>query len=105
MENLKLFLSNMHPFFANQKMSYGVYLIEPLKGLPFNRGLLMNIGYIEALKDSLYLWNCFFFHDVDMLPEDLRNLYSCNETIPKHYAVAVSKWKYRFFTLYLISYI
>lgn len=95
MEHLKLFLLNMHPFFANQKMSYGVYLIEPLKNLSFNRGLLMNAGYMEALKDSLYLWNCFFFHDIDMLPEDLRNLYSCNDTIPKHYAVAVSKWKYR----------
>lgn len=95
LENLKLFLLNMHPFFINQKMSYGIYLIEPMKDLPFNRGLLMNIGYLEALKDSFYLWTCFFFHDVDMLPEDLRNLYTCNKDIPKHYAVAVSKWKYR----------
>lgn len=95
MPNLKLFLLNMHPFFANQLMDYGIYLIEPLANLTFNRGLLMNVGFNEALKDSMYHWDCFFFHDVDMIPEDQRNLYTCDDNIPKHYAVAVSKWKYR----------
>lgn len=38
----------------------------------------------------------FFFHDVDMIAEDFRNIYKCDQGYPKHYAVAVSKWNYRF---------
>ncbi|XP_029956090.1 beta-1,4-galactosyltransferase 4-like isoform X2 [Salarias fasciatus] len=49
----------------------------------FNRAKLLNIGYLEALKD--YNWDCFIFHDVDLVPEDDRNLYVCAET-PKHMA-------------------
>ena len=33
--------------------------------------------------------------DVDMIPEDERLVYSCNQTVPKHFATAVSKWNYR----------
>ena len=94
LSNLKLFLSNMHPFLINQNLTYGIYLIEPLANLTFNRGLLMNIGFIESLKESNHLWDCFFFHDVDMLPEDLRNYYKCDYDLPVHYAVAVSKFGY-----------
>ena len=53
---------------------------------PFNRGLLINVGFVEALK--LYNYDCFVFHDVDLLPEDDRNLYTCAEQ-PKHMSVAV----------------
>lgn len=93
--NLKVFLNNMHPFFMRQKMNYGIYLVEPSQNLTFNRGILMNIGFLEALKDTYYLWDCFFFHDVDMIPEDIRNIYTCDDKLPKHYAVAVSKWNYK----------
>ena len=94
LSNLKSFLTNMHPFLINQNLTYGIYLIEPLANLTFNRGLLMNIGFIESLKDSNNLWDCFFFHDVDMLPEDLRNYYKCDHDVPVHYAVAVAKYNY-----------
>ena len=89
----------MHPFLINQNLTYGIYLIEPLANLTFNRGLLMNIGFIESLKDSNHLWDCFFFHDVDMLPEDLRNYYKCDYDLPVHYAVAVSKFGYSYIKL------
>ena len=42
--------------------------------MKFNRALLLNVGYVEALKDFPH-WDCFIFHDVDHLPEDDRNLY------------------------------
>lgn len=53
---------------------------------------MMNAGFIEALKDDDY--NCFVFHDVDMIPEDDRNLYSCS-IFPKHMSVAVDKFDYQ----------
>ena len=36
----------------------------------------MNIGYVEALKTK-QKFDCFYFHDVDLVPEDDRNLYDC----------------------------
>ena len=79
----------MHQFFISQYLYYTIYLIEPIEKLTFNRGLLMNIGYLEALKEKEF--DCFFFHDVDMIAEDRRNIYECDPIYPVHYAVAVSK--------------
>lgn len=60
--------------------------------IPFNRALLFNIGFKEALKFNQY--DCFIFHDVDLIPEDDRNEYSC-PTSPRHMSVAVDKFRYR----------
>lgn len=100
LKNLKIFLNNMHEYFIRHNINYGIYLIEPLKDLKFNRGFLMNIGFLEALKDKIAngsqpYWDCFIFHDVDMIPEDERLFYTCDPNYPVHYAVAVSKFKYR----------
>ncbi|GLG94437.1 Beta-1,4-galactosyltransferase [Gryllus bimaculatus] len=59
---------------------------------PFNRAMLMNVGFVEALK--LYDFQCFIFHDVDLLPEDDRNLYTCPEQ-PRHMSVAIDVFRYR----------
>lgn len=112
LRNLKIFLNNMHPFLVRHGIDYGVYLIEPAQNLSFNRGILMNIGFIEAINDSVGLtddgtrrndststskpyWDCFVFHDVDMLPEQECLHYTCDPEYPIHYAVAVSKFRYR----------
>lgn len=50
----------------------------------FNRAMLFNVGFAEALKDDN--WDCFIFHDVDLLPENDKNLYSCPES-PRHMSV------------------
>ena len=73
----------MHPFLMKQNLDYGIYIVEPLKELTFNRALLMNIGYLESLKMTNEKWDCFMFHDVDLIPEDERNIYSCPQT-PRH---------------------
>lgn len=91
--NLHQFLNHMHPFLKKQQMEYGIYLIEPVANITFNRGLLMNIGFAEAVIENKN-WQCFVFHDVDLLPEDERNIYSCPET-PRHMSSAVSTLKYR----------
>lgn len=53
----------------------------------------MNIGYTEGLK--LRKFDCFFFHDVDLIPEDDRNIYSCPEQ-PRHMSVAIDKFNYKY---------
>jgi len=58
----------------------------------FNRGMLMNIGFMEAMKQRR--WHCFIFHDVDLLPENDKNIYSC-PGMPRHMSVGVDTMAYR----------
>jgi len=70
----------------------------------------MNVGYAEAIKD--YDFQCFVFHDVDLVLENDRSLYTCPPS-PRHLSVAVDKFNYklpyasifgRFFNLnYIVS--
>ena len=52
----------------------------------------MNAGFMEAAAMDSY--DCFIFHDVDMLPEDDRNFYTCSKT-PRHVGSFVNKWNYK----------
>lgn len=67
----------------------------------FNRAMLMNVGFVEALKFREF--DCFIFHDVDLLPEDDRNLYTCPDQ-PRHMSVAVDSMKYRYYFLVICPY-
>ena len=58
----------------------------------FNRAKLLNIGYVESQHDIQ--WRCFTFHDVDLIPEDDRNLYTCPFNNPRHLSRGVDKFKY-----------
>ncbi|KAF0746430.1 beta-1,4-N-acetylgalactosaminyltransferase bre-4-like [Aphis craccivora] len=93
-KNLCWFLLNLHPFLTKQKLDYTIFIIEQFSEESndgrFNRGKLLNIGFTEALKLSDF--DCFFFHDVDLLPINNGNIYSCPDQ-PRHYAVAVDKYK------------
>lgn len=42
----------------------------------------------------MYDYQCLIFHDVDLIPEDDRNLYTCPDQ-PRHMSVAVSTMNYR----------
>ncbi|CAF1032515.1 unnamed protein product [Brachionus calyciflorus] len=92
-KNLHIFLLYMHKFLTNQNIDYGIYLVEPLEYLTFNRALLINIGYLEALKEDEKI-DCFIFHDVDMLPENTKNIYECDPLVPKQMAVAINTYSY-----------
>ena len=71
-EHLRAFLHNLHPILSRQQIDYGIFVIESIPDVKFNRAKLMNIGFREAVKT--YDYQCFIFHDVDLLPEDDRNL-------------------------------
>ncbi|XP_064543626.1 beta-1,4-N-acetylgalactosaminyltransferase bre-4 [Drosophila montana] len=90
--HLSVFLRNIHPFLMKQHIAYRIFIIEQTNGKPFNRAAMMNIGYLEALK--LYRWDCFIFHDVDLLPLDERNLYNCPRQ-PRHMSVAIDTLNFK----------
>ena len=66
--------------------------MEPVAGVRFNRAMLRNIGFAEAIKDRD--WNCFIFHDVDMLPESDEIPYVCRDK-PIHLSAAVNTMNYQ----------
>jgi hypothetical protein len=90
--NLHIFLYYMHLFLSQQNIYYGIYLVEPLAKLKFNRAMLLNIGFVESLYEND--WDCFIFHDVDLLPENVNNFYTCDTNAPKQMAIATSKYNY-----------
>ena len=91
-QQLVVFLRHLHPFLRKQELHYRIYIVNQVDKNKFNRAMLFNVGYTEALKD--FPWDCFIFHDVDLLPEDDRNLYNCPDN-PRHMSVAVDKFKYK----------
>jgi hypothetical protein len=53
----------------------------------------MNVAFQEALKIRSN-FNCFIFHDVDLLPENDYNVYECDPTAPRHLSPAVDELRY-----------
>ncbi|XP_017296711.2 beta-1,4-galactosyltransferase 1 [Kryptolebias marmoratus] len=90
--HLKFLLYYLHPFLQRQQLSYSIYVIHQAGSYTFNRAKLMNIGFREAMREED--WDCLFFHDVDLIPEDDRNLYTCDAN-PKHAAIAMDKFGYK----------
>lgn len=84
--HLTIFLKNLHPLLMKQQIEYGIFVIEQITDGLFNRAALMNVGFLEALK--LHQWDCFIFHDVDLIPMDDRNIYNCPDQ-PRHMSAAV----------------
>ena len=90
-DQLKVLMNTLHPLLYRQNIRYRIFVIQQQSGI-FNRALLLNVGYQESLEFASY--DCFIFHDVDLLPEDYRNLYTCHP-MPRHMSVAVDKFDYK----------
>ncbi|KAL4000915.1 T-complex protein 1 subunit eta [Sarotherodon galilaeus] len=90
-EHLKHWLYYLHPILKRQLVDYGVYVINQDGEGVFNRAKLMNVGYVEALKD--YDYDCFLFSDVDLVPLNDRNLYRCFDN-PRHLAIGMDKFRF-----------
>lgn len=87
LENLNGFFYHMHPFLQRQQIAYRVFVVEQNGTGTFNKGVLMNTGFVQALKlynksidlehldkykndrATKYPFDCVTFHDVDLLPE------------------------------------
>lgn len=90
--HLSVLLHHLHPILQRQQVDYTIFVVEQAGTGKFNRAMLMNVGALEALRH--YPFNCFIFHDVDLLLEDDRNLYTCPEQ-PRHMSIAIDNMKYR----------
>ncbi|KAI1902689.1 hypothetical protein AGOR_G00018600 [Albula goreensis] len=91
-KHLLYLLHHLHPFLQRQQLHYGIYIIHQAGEMTFNRAKLLNVGYLEALKD--HSWDCFIFHDVDLVPENDNNLYTCEQQ-PKHLVVGRNATGYK----------
>ncbi|MEE6481951.1 hypothetical protein FKM82_013078 [Ascaphus truei] len=91
-QHLKYLLYYLHPFLQRQQLNYGIYILHQAGNSTFNRAKLLNVGFKEAMKEED--WDCMFFHDVDLIPEDDRNLYTCDK-FPKHASIAMDKFGYK----------
>ncbi|XP_077557240.1 beta-1,4-N-acetylgalactosaminyltransferase bre-4-like [Haemaphysalis longicornis] len=85
-DQLKVFIYNLHRVLAHQQIDYGVFVIEQGDNLEFNRAKLLNVGFQESTL--LHDYQCFVFHDVDLVPVDDRNVYTCPEH-PRHMSVTI----------------
>jgi len=92
LEHLQYFLMYMHKILQRQELDYQIYVVNQVDSNPFNRAKLLNVGFVESLKQ--YDWQCFVFHDVDLILENDKCLYRCPE-MPRHISVAIDKYKYR----------
>ncbi|XP_069739782.1 beta-1,4-galactosyltransferase 5-like isoform X3 [Narcine bancroftii] len=90
-EHLPILLRHLIPLLQHQRLQFAFYVIEQAGYHPFNRAMLFNVGFMEALKDMD--WDCVVFHDVDHIPENDRNYYGCGE-MPRHFAAKLDKYMY-----------
>ncbi|XP_015444470.1 beta-1,4-galactosyltransferase 2 isoform X2 [Pteropus alecto] len=91
--HLRYWLHYMHPILRRQRLRYGIYVINQHGEDTFNRAKLLNVGFLEALKEDA-TYDCFIFSDVDLVPMDDRNLYRCGDQ-PRHFAIAIDKFGFR----------
>ena len=103
-DNLYIFLYNMHPYLQRQQLKYTIFLVEQINDSPFNKGILNNAAFNEIIlnKNSFFKsdndyfdYDCVMYHDVDLLPTDDLNLYSCPTDKPVHYSILVDNIDYK----------
>lgn len=89
-EHLNQFTTYMHNFLRKQKIHYRIFIIEQLDTKPFNRAKLFNIGADIALKLG---FPCLIFHDVDLLPLNIGNIYACSK-MPRHMSACIDIFRF-----------
>ncbi|CAF1377236.1 unnamed protein product, partial [Didymodactylos carnosus] len=91
LEQLTILLYYLHPILQRQELDYKIYVSEQTGNDTYNKGISMNAAFIYA--SSEYDFQCYVFHDVDLIPEDDRNMYSC-PLFPRHMSVAINEMDY-----------
>ncbi|XP_014665022.1 PREDICTED: beta-1,4-N-acetylgalactosaminyltransferase bre-4-like isoform X2 [Priapulus caudatus] len=90
-QHLRLLLKHLHPMLQHQMVDYRIFVVEQAGQNIFNKGLIMNIAFDVATK--LEDFDCFVYHDVDLIPESELNLYMCNSQA-RHLSPGVDQMRY-----------
>ena len=79
-EHLQEFKKSIVEYLESKNIDFKLIIVEQDNAKLFNRGMLCNIGFIEAQKE-----NCDYIviHDIDMIPVDVDYSYS---NVPVHLA-------------------
>ena len=54
---------------------YQIFVVEQSGNFTFNKGRVMNSGFNFVKNQYGVKFDCYIFHDVDMLPEYDKNIY------------------------------
>ncbi|XP_046553230.1 beta-1,4-galactosyltransferase 4-like [Haliotis rubra] len=98
-EHLPILLNNLVPYLLQQRRDFTIYVVEQVSDGVFNKALMMNAGFIEAVRLGKY--DCYMFHDVDLIPEDDRIPYNCRPEQVVHLVAAVRKYYYHAMRRYI----
>lgn len=90
--HIPILLKNLHPMMVRQQLDYQIFIVFQTPGYLFNKGAILNAGYLEAMK--VRRWDCVIFHDVDTIPTNDQNMYDCPRANVRHLAVDVDKFNY-----------
>ncbi|CAK8671011.1 unnamed protein product [Clavelina lepadiformis] len=99
-EHLRFFLHYTHELLRRQQLCYVIIVVEQDDDKTFNKGQVMNSAF-QYSKNLTFAdgseIDCFIFHDVDILSEDDRVIYTCRDgKTLNHIAPYIDKYEYRF---------
>ena len=94
-KQLLTMLHYMIPILTRQNNKFTFFVINQssLASSPFNRAKLLNIGFDLASNTSAY--DCFIFHDVDLILENDRAIYHCENQAALHMSGFIDKFNYK----------
>lgn len=98
-KHLRILLGHLIPILRRQFLRYSIFVISQVGNGTFNKGRLMNTGFEFAWKvgkQQNRSFDCFIFHDVDLLAEYDTLLYRCpGGSAVTHLATTIDKFNYR----------
>jgi len=93
-EHLSRLTAHLNPILARQQLQFQIFIVEQQGNGTFSRARLMNAG-VKFLEMTPGQWDCYIFHDVDLLLEDVHGLYKCLDSHPRHLSSSIDKYHYR----------
>ncbi|XP_078492279.1 beta-1,4-galactosyltransferase 4-like [Ciona intestinalis] len=92
-EHLKFFLFYTHQMLQRQQLCYVIFVVTQDDRETFNKGKLMNAGFVEAKKYGEF--DCFIFHDVDLIAMNDKISYTCKDEQVVHYSFAMKQFDFK----------
>ncbi|CAL1530034.1 unnamed protein product [Lymnaea stagnalis] len=87
--HLHVLLDQLIPILKKQQADVTFFVVEQAGDEPFNRALLHNVGFLESAKVGSF--DCYVFHDVDLVPMNDNNFYRCAAN-PRLFAAAIQRY-------------